>query len=220
MPGTYQPRSKQASCEVADVGHYVNQTAQTNQIACQAGTYNPNEGGQSHLSCLLADVGHFVPIEALTEQIRCPLGTFADEKGSIVCKEAAPGYMVSSTASDSATACPLGAYQPASGEDACIPAEQGFFVPTTASINQTPCPVGTTTLGEGSVNDTSCFDDADNDGLANIVDDDDDNDGVMDGDDAFPLDASASRPIVSAGLIGFFAGIGLAAVGALAILCG
>ena len=217
MPGTYQPRSKQASCEVADVGHYVNQSAQTNQIACQAGTYNPNEGGQSHLSCLLADVGHFVPIEALTEQIRCPLGTFADEKGSIVCKEAAPGYMVSSTASDSATACPLGAYQPASGEDACIPAEQGFFVPTTASINQTPCPVGTTTLGEGSVNATSCLDDADNDGLANIVDDDDDNDGVMDGDDAFPLDASASRPIVSAGLIGFFAGIGLAAVVALAI---
>ena len=217
MPGTYQPRSKQASCEVADVGHYVNQTAQTNQIACQAGTYNPNEGGQSHLSCLLADVGHFVPIEALTEQIRCPLGTFADEKGSIGCKEAAPGYMVSSTASDSATACPLGAYQPASGEDACILAEQGFFVPTTASINQTPCPVGTTTLGEGSVNATSCLDDADNDGLANIVDDDDDNDGVMDGDDAFPLDASASRPIVSAGLIGFFAGIGLAAVGALAI---
>ena len=217
MPGTYQPRSKQASCEVADVGHYVNQTAQTNQIACQAGSYNPNEGGQSHLSCLLADVGHFVPVEALTEQIRCPLGTFADEKGSTECKEAAPGYMVSSTASDSATACPLGAYQPASGEDACIPAEQGFFVPTTASINQTPCPVGTTTLGEGSVNATSCFDDADNDGLANIVDDDDDNDGVMDGDDAFPLDASASRPSVSAGLIGFFAGIGLAALGALAV---
>ena len=217
MPGTYQPRYRQASCEVADAGHYVNQTAQTSQMACEAGTYNPNEGGQSHLSCLLADVGHFVPLEALTDQIRCPVGTYADKEGSIGCKEAAPGYMVSSTASVSAVACPLGAYQPASGADACIPAERGFFVPITASTNQTPCPVGTTTLSEGSMNATSCLEDADSDGLANIVDDDDDNDGVVDDQDAFPLDASASKPGISTGLIGVMAGIGLATVGALAI---
>ena len=80
---------------------------------------------------------------------------------------------------------------------------QGFFVPTTASIQSNPVSCWHHHAGRGFCERTSCFDDADDDGLANIVDDDDDNDGVMDGDDAFPLDASASRPIVSAGLIGF-----------------
>jgi hypothetical protein len=63
------------------------------------------------------------------------------------------------------------------------PADVGYYVDSEGSTYQTPCPVSHATLGEASISISDCLIDSDDDKEPNLLDLDDDNDGVLDQDD-------------------------------------
>ncbi len=68
----------------------------------------------------------------------------------------------------------------ATGNAPCEPAAIGSYVDTVGATTTTPCPAGTSTIGLGSASAADCLVDFDADGTPDVVDPDDDNDGVDD----------------------------------------
>ena len=188
LAGTYNPLNgsfSQGDCIQASTGNHVPNEGSASQIECLAG-YFQNITGQS--SCNPADPGYFVPNNASWFQVGCTYGTYQPNSGQANCLDASPGHYVPGFASPTQTACALGSYQPQSGETSCISASIGYYVDQSASTNQTSCPSGTSTTSIGSVSINDCYVDTDSDGIPDIIDPDDDNDGYLDDLDAFPLD--------------------------------
>ena len=188
LAGTYNPLNgsfSQGDCIQASTGHHVPNEGSASQIECLAG-YFQNITGQS--SCNPAGPGYFVPNNASWFQVGCTYGTYQPNSGQVNCLDASPGHYVSGFASSTQTECALGSYQPQSGETSCISASIGYYVDQSASTNQTSCPPGTSTTSIGSVSINDCYTDTDSDGIPDIIDPDDDNDGYLDDLDAFPLD--------------------------------
>ena len=88
--------------------------------------------------------------------------------------------------------CAIGYYQSASGQSSCYLADLGFYVNQSGQTSQNQCPALTSTIVEGSTSSLECLPDRDGDLMVDLLDDDDDNDGVLDVDDDLPLDASES----------------------------
>ncbi|MGB1777041.1 MAG: hypothetical protein ACPHIY_00880, partial [Candidatus Thalassarchaeaceae archaeon] len=86
------------------------------------------------------------------------------------------------------TECALGSFQNQSGASECEEAHVGFYVDQAAATAQAPCPEGNSTTTTGATSVLDCYLDTDLDGMPDLIDDDDDNDGYDDTDDAFPLD--------------------------------
>jgi len=188
LAGTYNPLNgsfSQGDCIQASTGHHVPNEGSASQIECLVG-YFQNITGQS--SCNPADPGYFVPNNASWFQVGCTYGTYQPNSGQASCLDASPGHYVPGFASSTQTECALGSYQPQSGETSCISASVGYYVDQPASTNQTSCPPGTSTNSTGSVSINDCYTDTDFDGIPDILDPDDDNDGYLDDLDVFPLD--------------------------------
>ncbi len=109
----------------------------------------------------------------------CQPGTFS-ATGSAPCTPAQLGTFVATAAATAATDCEIGTYQPLAGQAECLRAPVGSYVDVTAASAATPCPDGTSTVGIGSANVADCLADFDGDGMPDVVDPDDDNDGVDD----------------------------------------
>jgi len=186
--GTYNPLNGSSSldaCIDSGIGHYVPNEGSSSQTECSAGTFQ-NVTGQ--ISCNDADPGFYVPSSASWFQVGCTAGTYQPNSGQTSCIDASPGHYVPEHASPEQTSCETGSYQPSSGQVGCIPASIGFYVDAIASVNQTACPPGNSTTGTGSTSISDCYVDTDDDGVPDITDPDDDNDGYLDFEDDFPLD--------------------------------
>ncbi|MDB4602745.1 hypothetical protein OAH71_02415 [Euryarchaeota archaeon] len=183
--GTYQPSTGQPTCIKASTGYYVNTTASTSQMPCSVGTYQPSIG---QTICIMASSGHYVDTNGSASQTPCNFGTYQPNTGQSSCLDANPGHFVNIIGSSNETECDLGSYQNLSGQSFCLDASIGFYVDQQGSINQTSCPTGTSTNTTGSISINDCYTDTDFDGIPDIIDPDDDNDGYLDDLDAFPLD--------------------------------
>ena len=99
-----------------------------------------------------------------------------------------PGHYAQGHASTAQVQCLPGSFQSQSGTDQCELAHVGFYVDQAASIDQTECPEGNSTTTTGATSVLDCYLDTDLDGMPDLVDPDDDNDGYNDTGDEFPLD--------------------------------
>ena len=200
--GTYNPNEGAtliSDCIQSDPGYYSNSTDSIpiNQKPCQKGTYQP-EAGQAN--CLIADAGYFVENFSSTEQTPCPKGTYQPLPGQLDCLFADPGFYVGQTGQSEPTPCPQGTYSDVPARPGCLEAGLGYYVEDSDKTAKIQCPVNTYTVVTNNSTGTTwnnvsyCWADTDNDGLVNDdsavnADDDDDNDGFLDKEDAFPLDA-------------------------------
>ena len=112
----------------------------------------------------------------------CGVGAFS-ATGLEPCQDAPAGTFVDTTGATAASPCPVGAFQPLAGSTECQLAPIGTYVDITGAIVATACPAGTSTVNIGSASAAACLVDTDRDGLPDVVDPDDDGDGVLDGDD-------------------------------------
>lgn len=112
----------------------------------------------------------------------CQPGTFS-ANGSTPCNPALPGTFVATVGATAATDCDLGTYQSLAGQVECLRAPVGSYVDVTGAVAATACPVGTSTVGVGSASAADCLADFDGDGTPDLIDPDDDNDGVDDAAD-------------------------------------
>ena len=156
--GTYQSDKGQSSCDDARQGHYVNATGQSSQIACLAGTYNPNTASKTSSACVDADAGYKVASTGQLGQIECAVGTYQSDKGQTSCVNATVGHYVNATGQDQQIACLAGTYNPntaSTTSSACVDADAGSYVPTTGQSGQTACALGTYQVAKG---ESSCVD--------------------------------------------------------------
>jgi len=188
--GTFQHLTKQDFCFEAEPGHYVNLTGQYNQLPCPKGTYQP--GTRQH-SCILSEAGTYVNETGQTSVLDCPEGTFNPSNGAFdisQCLGANQGYFVALEGQISQTPCEIGTFQNLTKMNFCNDASIGSYVSEIGSMSQTTCPTYTSTLIPKSTSIEDCLLDTDLDGNPNLIDPDDDNDGIIDELDVFPLDDS------------------------------
>lgn len=193
VEGTYQSLEGQSHCDEADEGHYVDTAEATAQVPCAEGSFQPLTG---QTSCASADPGHYVNQAAQSEQVACEPGTYNPLTGSIQasdCRVADAGHHVNESGQTEQTTCALGTYQNTTGASSCVEASVGFYVPVEGATQQTACPYKTSTVATGSSSQTFCLLDTDADLLPDEIDTDDDGDGTLDQDDAFPLDDSEDK---------------------------
>jgi hypothetical protein len=161
--GYYQPNGGWSSCMMAAPGHYVDTQAATAQIACEAGTFNSNSGSTTAFACLDAEPGNYVPDPASPAQIPCEEGSYQNQRQQTECKLASLGYFVNTTGAISQTAAP-----------------QDYYIDIEGGTEPFPCPEGRITLVEGSDDVEDCRQDYDGDRTPDLLDEDDDNDGIID----------------------------------------
>ena len=79
-------------------------------------------------------------------------------------------------------------YQANIGQASCDDADVGYYVDQAGQSSQTVCATGKSTITTKSTSSLQCVPDTDGDGTVDVLDTDDDGDGVSDANDAFPLD--------------------------------
>ena len=187
--GKYVPTAGAIYATEASPGHYVDLslgTGQTSQTACLAGTYNPNSGSTTSTDCLDASIGHYVDSSlgtGQTSQTACLAGTYNPNSSSTTstdCLDASGGHYVYTTGQSTQLACSKGTYQPLTAQSTCNVADIGSYVSAVGQLTQTACPTGQSTITTGSNSPTQCISDFDNDSIVDILDPDDDDDGVSD----------------------------------------
>ena len=193
VEGTYQSLEGQSRCDDADAGHYVDTAQAMAQVQCAEGSFQPLTG---QTSCALADAGYYVDQPAQSEQVACEPGTYNPQTGSSeasACRVADVGHYVNESGQVGQTPCAPGTYQNTTGASSCVEASVGFYVPVEGATQQTACPYKTSTVSTGSSSQALCILDTDADLLPDEIDTDDDGDGTLDKDDAFPLDDSEDK---------------------------
>ena len=193
VEGTYQPLEGQSRCDDADAGHYVDTAQAVVQVPCAEGSFQPLSG---QTSCVSADAGHYVDQLAQSEQVACEPGTYNPQTGSTeasACQAADVGHYVNESGQVGQTPCAPGTYQNTTGASSCVEASVGFYIPVEGATEQTACPYKTSTVSTGSSSQALCILDTDADLLPDEIDTDDDGDGTLDKDDAFPLDDSEDK---------------------------
>ncbi len=117
-----------------------------------------------------------------TRAVDCPAGYY----GAFECTAAPIGTYVATSGQLAATPCPVGTFSGTEASVACTPAPIGYYVDFVGAAEAILCPAGTSTVATGSVSLSDCLTDSDGDGIPDIVDTDDDNDGVLDTSDLCP----------------------------------
>ncbi|MDH5785074.1 MAG: thrombospondin type 3 repeat-containing protein [Chromatiales bacterium] len=107
-----------------------------------------------------------------TRAVSCLAGSY----GAYSCVAAAPGYYVPVANALVQTACAVGSY-----------------TDTIGAVVAVSCPAGDSTVSGASTSRTDCLLDTDLDGSPDLVDSDDDGDGVLDATDNCPLIANADQ---------------------------
>ena len=195
-------------CVYASEGYYISDIniPATYETPCPAGTYQPSIGQNQ---CLNANPGFFSSSLASTAQTVCPAGTFNQLSASTSISDCllTPSGQYSAPGSSYPEFCPLGTYQPDSGKQSCIDSEPGYYVDRTGQSQQSAAPLDkysesfrsiiaiscpashiTNNIASDSIND--CFQDTDGDRISDILDSDDDGDGIIDSKDMYPLDSN------------------------------
>ena len=132
------------------------------------------------------------PTTAQSSQTACLAGTYQPSTGQTSCDDADAGCYVDQTGQSTQTACLAGKYNPNTGStsiSACVDAGVGYYVDSslgTGQSTQTSCVKGKSTITTGSTSYLQCLPDHDGDLTVDVLDDDDDNDGVYDIDDSCP----------------------------------
>jgi hypothetical protein len=178
------------SCVAAAQGYYVPVAEALVQSACALGSYSDVAGS---ISCTPAPSGSYVPTTAATAATVCAVGTYTDLTGSVSCTSATPGSYVPTTGATAAIVCAVGTYADVAGLASCVSAPQGSYVDTIGAVVAVSCPAGDSTVSVASTSSTDCLLDTDLDGSPDIVDSDDDGDGVLDVSDNCPVDANADQ---------------------------
>lgn len=157
---------------------------------CSPGTFNLDTGTEP---CVDAPAGSYIDTAGATQATDCPLGRYNPDTGSTssAAGVAAPaGHFVGVTGSAAATPCPLGEFNSLTGQFQCVDAAAGSYVDTVGATQAIPCPPFKFTLDSGSTSVDDCLPDTDGDGVPDLIDPDDDNDGSSDGADCNRIDAS------------------------------
>ena len=98
-PGSFAANSGQATCTLANGGHYVTATGATTEIGCPTGTYLPSRGNDALADCIISPVGHYVSTTGQASATPCPGGTYNNNTGSTTlsdCIPVGPGQYASS----------------------------------------------------------------------------------------------------------------------------
>jgi alpha-tubulin suppressor-like RCC1 family protein len=163
--GTYVPLSESMYFKPAEYGYFVEDVGQSNQTACNPGTYQDE---MRQWNCLNASAGYYVDINlgsGQTNQTACSKGTYNPKIASTVpsdCIVASAGHYVDNVGQQVQLPCPAGTYNSLSGRENmadCLPAQEGYYVLTDAGpaqTSQTPCPTGTFNNNSGAVSLDAC----------------------------------------------------------------
>ena len=133
------------------------------------------------------DLGH-----GSKEQVPCSPGSYQPEGNQTSCILAERGYYVAETGGLDQVGCSRGYYSGLKGQAECTPASLGHYVESSISQAQSQCPEKHSTKTVASTNSDMCLPDFDEDMVPDVIDNDDDNDGVPDTEDFDPLDPSVS----------------------------
>ncbi|MDC3282031.1 hypothetical protein OAV46_03230 [Euryarchaeota archaeon] len=206
LPGTFQPNNGQGNCLSAQLGYFVPNYSAVSETPCPLGTYQNNTSQSNCIDTLPgtfvnvvgsinpvnAQAGYFVPNHAAVSETPCPLGTYQNNTSQINCIDSPPGTFVNTVGSINPILCSLGFFQNKSSQTSCYSASIGYFVDKNGSSSQNKCPLYYSTLNQSSKSILDCLLDSDADNIPNLVDYDDDNDGTIDSEDAWPLDTCVS----------------------------
>ena len=158
------------SCSYGEYGRYL-------CVDAPLGKYVPATGA---VYATDASAGYYVPTIGQSTQTACAIGTFQVDTGQDSCDDADAGSFVNQTGQTSQTDCATGTYQSLTAQSSCDAADIGSYVSAVGQSTQTACPNGQSTITTGSNSSTQCISDFDNDSIVDILDSDDDNDGVSD----------------------------------------
>ncbi|KAM4567238.1 uncharacterized protein PAE49_010636 isoform 2-T2 [Odontesthes bonariensis] len=145
LPGSYQFRQGQGSCELCPAGFYCQDRGMSLPIPCERGFYCPS-GSATQRPCPSGTYGN---MSRLAEELQCTLcdpGMYCKGKGSTLPSgQCSAGFV-----------CVGGAYQPSPSDYLtgflCPP---GFFCPEGTFVPK-PCPKGTFSEQSGLVDDSQC----------------------------------------------------------------
>ena len=121
-------------------------------------------------------------------QIQCSPGTYQPDSSQTSCILADRGYSAPSGGALDQIGCTRGYYSSLRGQATCSEASIGYYVDELLATSQTACPSNTSTINRASGNIDFCIEDFDGDLIPDVSDLDDDNDGVSDRFDLWPLD--------------------------------
>ncbi|KAG9392350.1 mastigoneme-like protein [Carpediemonas membranifera] len=129
------------TCEEAEAGYYVDPDDQTQQLACDDGSYQPETG---HSSCARCEAGYFVEADGQphVDQESCPAGTYQEDEGQAACIDAGIGYYVATVGVTAQVECESGKFQNETGQTSCYIAEAGYYVADSDHSEQKPCDGG------------------------------------------------------------------------------
>ena len=164
------PHPSTVSCRDGEYGRYL-------CVAAPLGKYVP---AKDAVYATDASAGYYVPTIGQSTQTACEIGTFQVDTGQDSCDDADAGSFVNQTGQTSQTDCAIGTYQSLTAQSSCDAADIGSYVSAVGQSTQTACPNGQSTITTGSNSSTQCISDFDNDDVVDILDSDDDNDGVSD----------------------------------------
>ena len=131
-------------CTSATAGHFAPGTGTTAQLACAAGTYDPEEGSASPAACLSTPPGAWSG-SGSAGYTKCPAGTYQavySATSAAACLADPPGTYTAEFAWE-VNPCPAGTYAAGNGNVVCSPAQPGYYVGGSEAAAQTPCPPGT-----------------------------------------------------------------------------
>ena len=128
-------------------------------------------------SCELADVGFYVSNTGQSTQVPCDYGEYLPAQGQTSCQKQS-WELRRSNRIVLPNCMSQGTYQPNNGQSSCL-ADVGYFVDTTAALEQTKCQAFKSTLYNSSTSIDECILDSDSDSIPDVMDSDDDGDGLM-----------------------------------------
>ena len=138
--GTYQPLAGQATCLLADPGHFVQLSMQAQQEACPSGTYQPISGQSV---CFEATEGFYAAGTGSTEQTQCSPGTYSSSPGADSCLHADQGHYVAGAGATEQIPCDPGFYQNMAGMTDCLASDPGSYTDQPGTPYPLICPAGT-----------------------------------------------------------------------------
>ena len=154
--GTWQSSQGSTGCDTADPGHYVDSQAASMQIACFAGTYNPNSGSVTSADCITADAGSYVADSGSAEQLLCSAEATNQHQDSLVVSKQTLVIMFKQSQSN----WMFNGFLSGRERRDTMPTLQNRVLRHSLRSSQTACLAGTYNPSTGSTSSNDCMDTA------------------------------------------------------------